>query len=630
MDIAPHDRSPTHPLLHALVRFESVAALYPSNHTRAVEAGEELLGALRACGDAHGTVQIVNLHGRLSVQSTEIPDTSAAARRLREEFDALGVVALEIAGETTLEDLHAFARAWRSTVQSVANTRGLRTAELESLPATIRAHYREFGQRVSVDATTAVETVETVEVAVPCGAARENCQRMVDKTLRRVAARMHSADAPAALQTSAPAARPLDDVLQIAAQVLQHAIERYLSESTEVGGLRKLFDSVELATALSPDAESAQLMLDVLRQSADEVLEAEAAEAEQVIEQIGPDREHYEQTIEALRGELAAQLCGPALEGLELDDRRECLSILFELGGGTRVAGSKKVLTDRLRKLLSEPLAGGERETVQAAIKELCARANAQTFDAILPEIAAALGESQSPVWLAALIEAAVALDVEHLEVLWPHLANQVLLGPRTRTSPYFAATIEQVARLPRAKMSGPIRRLQHLEALFDNKVARHAFAPPRAELAHFYVALLGTTHAQLVGAQLHAQLRTHADKWPGARALACMRSADRECCELMARMLGAQSKTERLQVELAAARTLASKLESLPRESRNEAWIAPTLDWLGQFDSSEIAALLGRIVGERRMLLVAQWPNPCREAAARALARVRARNGEF
>ena len=630
MDIAPNDRSSTHPLLHALVRFESVAALYPSTHTRTVEAGEELLGALRACADANGTVQIVNLAGRLSVQSSEVADSSAAARRLRAEFDMLGVVALEIAREVALEDLHAFARTWRSTVQSVANTRGLRTAELSHLPPTIRAHYREFGQRVSVDPSTAVEVVETVEVAAVGHNSRENCQRVVDKTLRRVAARMHSADAPAALQTSAPAARSLDDVLQIAAQVLQHAIERYLSESTEVGGLRKLFDSIELATALSPDAESAELMLEVLRESADEVLEAEAAEAEQVIAQIGPDREHYERTIEALRDELAVQAGGPVLEGLEFDDRRECLSILFELGGGTRVTGSKRVLADRLRKLLSEPLAGGEHETVQAAIKELCARANAQTFDSILPEIAAALGEGQSQVWLAALVEAAAALDVERLEVLWPHLANQILLGPRTRTSPYFAAAVAQVARLPRAKIIGAVRRLQHLEALLENKVARHAFAPPRAELANLYVALLGTMHAELVGAHLHGHLRAHPDKWPGARALACMRSADRECCELLARMFGAQSKSERMQVELAAARTLASKVESLPRESRNDAWIAPALEWLGQFDSSEIAALLGRIVGERRMLLVAQWPTACREAAARALARVRARYGEL
>jgi len=314
------------------------------------------------------------------------------------------------------------------------------------------------------------------------------------------------------------------------------------------------------------------------------------------------------------------------LEGLELDDRRECLSILFEFAGGPRAAGSRSPLTARLHKTMAEPLAGDERETLQAAVRELCARANAEVFDRILPEVAAALGESQAQLWFTPLVEVAAQADAEQLEVLWPHLANQVLLGPRTRTSQHFAAAVEPIARLPRAKMGAGIRRLQHLDALLEGRVARHAFAPPRAELAGFYVVLLGTTHASLIGAHLLAHLRTHPDKWPGARALACIRNCDRECCELLSRMFAAQSKFERHQVELACARVLAAKLEAVPREARAEAWLAPALEWLGQFDLREVAALLERIVGERRMILVPQWPTACREAASRALARVRAR----
>ena len=66
----------------------------------------------------------------------------------------------------------------------------------------------------------------------------------------------------------APITRSLEDVLSVGVHAIRHALHDLPADDT--GDLRSLFACAEKAIALSDDRPSVELMLDVLRQSAQE------------------------------------------------------------------------------------------------------------------------------------------------------------------------------------------------------------------------------------------------------------------------------------------------------------------------------------------------------------------------
>jgi hypothetical protein len=65
------------------------------------------------------------------------------------------------------------------------------------------------------------------------------------------------------------------------------------------------------------------------------------------------------------------------------------------------------------------------------------------------------------------------------------------------------------------------------------------------------------------------------------------------------------------------AAGTLQRILANLPPARRDEAWVAPAVEWLGRLAPESARALLARIVNERRLVFFRVWPPACRRAAA-------------
>lgn len=633
MPTLPSDPLAAVRLLDLLARFEAVATLYPASHARVLEIGGALRAQVSAVAGAAGHARVECAGESVRVQGVEVDANEPAARRLSADFATLSVLSIEIAAQAALEELHGFARQWRVAVQRAARAQGLHVAELGEIPPSVRVQHREFGRRVGgagdgAWATSSAPSAFEVAAAVPGDGARHvgadpaRAARLAHRAMQRVAERVESLDPKASPSAADPESRALDEVLSLAGDALEHAIERFLSDAADDGGIRRLFESIELATALSRDSESARLLVDVIQRAAADVsAEQELIEEQGLLEPAAGAGERYERTLDELRGDIAAfRESGEMLDGLEREDRRECLSILLATLAGKCDPAAAAAVIARFRALLLTPLEPAERELLADSLAELCARLDAAAIDVFLPALASALGGAYAGTIDAAICAAARAGDDDRLEILWPHLANEALLGSRTCSTSSYAAILEQVQRLPRARLPSAMRRLLRLEAAGEGKIERHAFRPPRPELGPLYAALLESPAGARVAALLLAAIRERPSGHPAAELIATFEECHGECRALLARMFAAEDARAARDVELRAGRAIARRLELLPAESGGEPWVRAAIEALGKHGIEGAEPALRRIANERRWLVFPRWPASCRAAAARAL----------
>lgn len=626
-------------LAEALARLESVATLYAADHLRSQEAGERVARALRdLCGD-EGPISLECAQGRLSLCGRSLSLEHPAIEELHGELDRLGILRLEVHRSATTEELHQLACRLRMVSQRLSSTRTLQSIDFGDLPPTIRVRHREFGRRVGGGAAAGSSRARLpdlvdsacrpMEQAGLDDDARATCRQWVDRSMHRVVECVEKRMAPSGTPLAAEAQRALEDVLLLAGQTLEHALADFLKHAAGTDDLQQMFRSIEQASAVCDDPESARLMLESMGEAAKEVLGAEPLASETSDPQEDPDaqadlgpQEEFQFSLEELHRRLEA--LKPSLKSmanLEREDRSEVIAILLTEVGSVESDAQASRCSERLAAVLQGPRTHREERTMLHALGALLACGNEHALDRALPAVAAALGDEATEAWLRPAVDCASNCVPGRLAPLWPHLANQVLLGPRFASEMTLTRAVEQLARLPAGGMPLCMMRLAGLSALSGGKVSRFAFEGPREGLTMFYAALLRSPHAELAGQWLLESLKANPPPWNGGVVFQGFVHCDAACRELLYDLARRGSLREaEAPTRAEAVRVLARRILTLSVAEAEEAWVVPAIEALAAEPGKEGLRALRRILDERRHLLLSAWPAACRQAAARAL----------
>ena len=380
----------------ALSRLKSIGTLYPVTHNRSREASARLREAITLLTGPDRSLVLEVVREDLMLGSSSMPLTTRQVQALHSELDGLGIARLEIDPAASGEDLHRLAVSLRAASQRIQAKHSLQVVDFGVLPDSIRARFREFGRRVGRGHGAGSEqgTVEQVITAVSASMdasalepkTRAACEDWVKDSLRKIVERVENGSERDAQNNSEARRRSLDKVLKLAGQTLEHALSEFLSAADGDVGLQRMFQSIEVATAVCEDPETARLMVEVLRESAEELLkEKQEPSGLEVSGLDGSDLERYELSIEELSRQLGA--LKPALgqmASLETEDRSETISILLAALTDAMSQPEISAILAQLKPLVAGVQKREEKATLLGGIEAFCGGVDAVRIDSIL------------------------------------------------------------------------------------------------------------------------------------------------------------------------------------------------------------------------------------------------------
>jgi hypothetical protein len=612
--------------LVALERLLGMGALYPPGHARCREAASRACAALDGLGDRTELVRVRMTATSLQVGAEVVELTLPGAARVHEILFGLAISRVELPVGISAGDLLDFAARLAELRVAQETSRSSGGPTLDGFPDAVRVRQRVFGGRLltpegRVDPSVAQLVLDRMARDLDGQAIDPEtwaaCRSLVHQMIRSTVERLDLAGAP----SDGGARRALEEVLELGVHALESAIEDLVRSGQGEADLPTLSRRTEQALALSDDERSMEIMLDVLRQAT-----------------AGPHhRSAPGHTAPADAGDPAAVVpasCTLSLQALEkvvaeATDRARCpdleppldgcepLSVVIQLLLDPTGPQAVVTATEALPRVVSAAGPEAAAELLATVLREVISDRPENEADRLITVLLRAL-RGEDP---AAAMSLLVSLDADLDPLrLWPHVVNELLLGEVALTTSRLEGLVARVGGLPvRARASGLVR-LDRLDAVRQGRIGSVAFDPPRHGLAAVYAHLLDGPCREATVARLYDGLRTSSGAWPGSELLASLPGCTLAGRERLAR--AAATVNEPAALRQAVAQVVVEEIARLPEAARGAAGIATTVEALGVAAPVSSRPLLLRIRHERRFLIVPRWPRPCRDAAARALAR--------
>ena len=635
------DQPPAHPartpeldldgareLLGALARVLAIAPLYPSGHARFVKVAEELRARLRDGCDGPTLLTIGVAADHLRVRSVPVVLESAEARRIHEILWPLGISRIEIESNATAEDIHLLTASLIRQSRQLGSANKFRQDFFREQPETVHVRYHEFGRRVGGSfalATShdrirsAMSKIETHLQDLPeSPESIDRSCRVAQALLSRVAEKLETNPGSHAPQGGV-SGRNLDEVLDLCASVISTAMEDLLHRDSTFEDLSSLFESAELALALSDDQDTANLMLDVLREARNETA-AEDLE----IDPEGKsqwDEETHELSFAALTRVLQG-IADADTERFEPRDPGEQLSVFLQLLLDGPSPRCRRGIARRLECPRSPAPSSFEYRVLRGAVDTLLDRGDFALVDRTISFLASILRELDSTLIPALLLSACESSpSPETFAAAWPHLLNELIGGSIDDDIRLRGGLVEVFCAADPSVSERDVDRLARLLSLSSRPMSERAFEVATPYMLPILASLLESSDDRMLGDWVLRGVQAHCPPWAGAEILVRLHHLDSRARPLVTCMLreGLPRRPSPHLQDLAADLIIRT-LEELPRTRRSESWVPEIVCALASLPGDRVGDTLRGIRRERRRLFLHAWPRACRDVSVRAL----------
>ncbi len=604
----------------------AVAPLYPSGHARFVKEATELRDRVRdGCVDsAPLTIGIASDH--LRVRSIPVVLESAEARQIHEILWPLGISRVEIEPDATAEDIHLLAASLIRQSRQLGSTRTLRQHFLGEQPETVHVRFHEFGRRVGGGAATAasqdrirsaMSRIEThlqslhddeESVDRSCRVAQTLLSRVAERLETNFESRMPSSSG-----------RNLEEVLDLCASVISTAMEDLLHRDSTFEDLSSLFESAELALALSDDQETANLMLDVLREARDETAAGDLEIDVSGAEPWGEDS--HERSLPALTRALQ-EIADAETEMFDARVPGEQLSVFLELLLDHPSPRCRRGIARRFQWSQPSTVSSPEYRVLRGALETLLEQDDLAFVDRTISFLAGTLCE-QSPSLIPSLLLSACdsSTSPETFAVAWPHLLNELIGGSIDGDPHLRGGFVEAFCASATTVSERDVDRLARLLSLPSKPMSERAFEIATPYMLPILAALLERSDDRALGDWILRGVRAHCPPWAGAAALVRLHHLDSRARPLVIGLLREKlPRRPSRPLQDLAADLLVLTLEELPLARRNEPWVTEAVCSLASLPGEHVEETLKGIRRERRGLFRRAWPRSCRDVCQRAL----------
>lgn len=606
-------------IVRALDRLLTVSGYYAADHEQYMRASDTACAAMTAAMRPLPAMAFEVSAAGLVVDGTTIEPRQKAARQIHDLLVTLDIARLSFSARLTAADLRQTLAALQEHRLARLHAHSFRALTIAGLPPTVSAdscRVREGAQKTGDrDAGPGDEIdglldawSETMGPAPAAGPVRAEFLQDLMAVLEAASENLggDGPDAEAAADAAAPTRITAYELAEIRA-----GVERLLERDPGAQAITALMDLARRTLEFSGDPDKARLMFDQLRKRlADDDCDPAG--------NLPPGREPA-RDVAALQRHLRELAARPEpLDEPLASARRDQLAICFQLlGAGRRdpaFAAAKSLLVEACG---SPELGVAEAATLADAMQDLARRDLGAEIDQALPPLLAHLRAARPDLLVHLWNGLDPQLEVPALELLWPHLVNDLALGLDPATEPAAARCCLAAGALELEAALRLAPRFLALPGARRATVSDQVFLVPPLRARGVHAVLLQGAASARHGLRLQRELQHRPpDRLTRLVIAACAGSdvADAGLLQEVLREAGAPRPSAAFGAFAAAL--LCDTLESLPRERRHEAWTADAVAWLAAFAPARAGELLRRVVRERHWLVRAAWPPACRAAA--------------
>lgn len=606
-------------IVRALDRLLTVAGYYAADHEQYLRASEIACAAMTAAMRPLPAVAFEVSAAGLVVDGTTIEPRQKAARQIHDLLVTLDIARLSFSARLTAADLRQSLSALQAHRLARLHAHSFRTLTIAGLPPTVSAdscRVREGEKKGGIQDAGDGDEIdglldawsESMGPAPAAGPVRAEFLRDLMAVLEAASENL-AGDSPGA-GANADAAAPTRITAGELAEI-RAGVERLLERDPGAQAISALMDLARRTLEFSGDPDKARLVFDQLRKRVDDLDCGSAGSLPPVRE---PARD-----IAALERHLAALSARPEPLAEPLASaRRDQLAICFQLLGAGRRDPAFAAAESLLVEACGSPELGvAEAATLADAMQDLARRGLAAEIDQVLPPLLAHLRAARPDLLVHLWNGLDPQLETPALELLWPHLVNDLALGLDPATEPAAARCCLTAGALDLETALGLAPRFLCLPGAARTTVSDQVFLVPPLRARGVHAVLLKGSASARHGLRLQRELQHRPpDRLTRLVIAACAGGdvADAGLLQEVLREAGAPCPSA--DFGTFAAALLCDTLETLPPERRREAWTSDAVAWLAANAPARAGELLRRVVRERRWLVRAAWPQACRAAA--------------
>ncbi len=614
-DIYGHPLSDTgEMLLKALDKALTLEAYYSSTHEQYILATDEAAQVISRGIRAVGTVVLeITAEGLLVLQQTVAPD-HRHIKQLLNLLMPLNVARLELDATLSPGDLRQALESLQTHRQKLGKGESFREIKIENLPPTIRATSRSVLREHEVNSRKRQKESDPDEYESEGEKLARRFLAMVNEVLNNLknlgVAEM--GDQQGGHQVSLSAA-DLED--------LRLSLKRLLEFNPTPRELAGLISHARRALELSRDPYRTDLVFQILRR---DILCKEPMGPESHNRALKGQTE-YSLSMEELQAEVARlNSLGQEAVGPYENAGKAHLAICLTMLQDNPTEAIKQSIHSSLVNLLKRP--GMNIEHLEPCLQAVSDALEAGFMDwvGILLEtttmtLRKGRPELLGPFW-ATLAE---RTDDGDLEMVWPYLVNDILLGLGRSNGQANARALSWAGSIKPSSARRLVADLERMGSLEREKGAGDLFSVSPVTMLPVLQALARTRLAPWISKGLFVSMRAR----PVNRLTKVLMQVVDYHPSLLDFYLDlvAQPAISAMSEKLRgrAAFLLLDTLDSLSRTEREEDWVVDAMHSLAELKVEDARLLFEKVVSERRMMFGYGWPQECRAIAEEALAEI-------
>ncbi len=631
-DIDPELHAEASELLLALDRLMTVGTYYQQGHDRHQAVSDNCLETVRRSLATRATLDVEATSDGLRVFGQHFPSSCREARRLFSLMDPLCLGVLSIKPGVTVQQLQDGLTVLKTRRNNISASTSYEEVQINGMPENVEALGRTLYLRTRTGGGGSLRsggsfepnliTPEMLAAGADLHKSETEFLKIINDLVKTMSGKCRHEDDDNTGTSSA--AFDLDKGLpEPALLAIKDIIQSLVGTQSDPFVFNHLIAHAQAALEVTGDPETVQLVFEKLRKETGgdhapraKLIGKTAAQKRRnrlAKHTMSPDelREAIENIIEPY---------GP-MENPESLDRAMAMGVCLHMLRSAPNPDLVRGIHGTLRRIFGAPhFSGPERRATAKLVVEIFSgpsfKRNKSHFRLIWDMLREYRPKDVGPVWL----EVWRTLPPKFRYRAWPYTVNDILLG-MTWNNPVEALSLYGLVSRVRVSGHNKLRyALENQEALQNGELSDDIFWPPPPLLFPVLHLLIGSSLSPVLGPLLHdhlLRLQTHPLAVVMLEAATEYHPGNRVVYQAILEQGVREKLTERM-VEL-GGRLLSLALLRLPPGERKEAWIPDAISWLGKLAPENVTEVLGRIVSEKKLLMIPAWPKDLRAAAEAA-----------
>jgi hypothetical protein len=612
--------------MNALQRLLRICVYYPTGHAILDKATDRFLNLLQTLAQRKHFIRFEDDGKSLLLEQVQVDEPQAFIKEFRRLLADLSIIAIEISRDIPKKDLHEFIRKLVAGRPKQTAAMRFSSVELTDIPSTIKITQREFLAREDTSTDGRLDSAAKNLNAFFATLAEYGLTDAQIDQCRMLLTALPERMKKLPFKTGELPTVSWDDIAALLAHTVQgKSLVQRSSSHGNLDMLASILSSLEEETDDKKSREAINILIDIVKKPLREQESKRKAE-----------------DAEASRGTEGGSLSPAGLQDFvdqnrlhssrlrkiqDIPRENETLSVLMQLVQQRQSLGNQARIAQFFNDIVAPPLEEKTWDILSRGLLAIIRKGDQANLSSVLRLIAEALRRSPHTDPLELFTKILLLCRGEEARTLWPFAVNELLVSGGGSSSKIFSQLCSCLAHMPWKDMIKAYPVLQSLEAFQRGQVSVGVFSELNSSCYQLCAFLLKTPIAPQIQGSVIAGLRNGAGN-ELIKAVAPLLDASIPEHKAFLDKFLLQSTREGAGkgITVLAGDIIVKGLQALPQEMREQSWVPFTIKAVGDLQSGAGRELLKQIVTAKRLLLLSEWPEACRNAAKDALARMRRR----